>query len=88
MDENIQKHLKLIREHLCDDLEAQACKELIEALQSSKECRIYFDTVKKTVALCKNNECPQDLPEDINQRLFEALGLKNKNTVNKEDANK
>jgi hypothetical protein len=70
-----QDQLKLISEHLCDDLDADACKELIDVLKTSKDCRVYFDTVKKTVVLCRENDCPEDLPEDINQRLFETLGL-------------
>jgi len=69
------EQLKLIRDHLCDDLDAESCKELIELLQTSTEHRIYFDTVKKTVKLCKDNECPEDLPEDINERLFKTLGI-------------
>ena len=85
MNDNIQKHIKLIRDHLCDDLDAQACKELLEVLKTSKEVRIYFDTVRKTVALCKNNDCPQDLPDDINQRLFNALGLGKEKEVRKKD---
>lgn len=75
MVKNIQEHLKLISDHLCDDLDAKACKELIDVLKASKDCRVYFDTVKKTVVLCREKECPEDLPEDINQRLFEILGL-------------
>ncbi len=75
MAKNTEEHLKLISKHLCDDLDADACKELIDVLKSSKDCRIYFDTVKKTVVLCREKECPEDLPEDINQRLFETLGL-------------
>ena len=75
MAKKMDEQLKLISEHLCDDLDAQACKELIDVLKKSKDCRIYFDTVKKTVGLCRENDCPEDLPEDINQRLFEKLGL-------------
>ncbi len=75
MAKKSEEQLKLISEHLCDDLDADACKELIDVLKNSKDCRIYFDTVKKTVVLCRENECPEDLPEDINQRLFEKLGL-------------
>jgi hypothetical protein len=77
MDKNTQKHLELISKHLCDDLDADACKELMDVLKASKDCRIYFDTVKKAVVLCREKECPEDLPEDINQRLFEVLGLEN-----------
>lgn len=75
MDKNDQKYIKLIKQHFCDDIDAESCKELIELLKNNKEHRIYFDTVKKTVSLCKDNECPEDLPADINKRLFDALGI-------------
>jgi len=76
MDKKVKEQIRLLKEHLCDDLDTDACKELINELKASPECRIYFDTVKKTVVLCREKECPEDLPEDINQRLFEALDLK------------
>jgi hypothetical protein len=75
MDKKTREQVKLLKQHLCDDLDADACKELMDVLKTSKDCRVYFDTVKKTVVLCREKECPEDLPEDINQRLFQALGL-------------
>jgi hypothetical protein len=75
MDKNMQEQIRLIKEHMCDDLNADACKELIEVLKTSKNCKVYFDTIKKTVVLCRDKECPENLPEDMNRRLFEALGL-------------
>ena len=83
MDKDIQKQVDLIKDHLCDDLDADACKELIEVLKTKKDYRVYFDTVKKTVSLCKENDCPENLPGDINQRLFDALGLKDDTTKEK-----
>lgn len=75
MDKKSQKYIQLIKEHLCGDLTDECCKELISILQNSKDHKIYFDTVRKTVSLCKENNCPEDLPEDINERLFNALGI-------------
>jgi len=75
MDKKIQEQIRLIKEHMCDDINADACKELIEVLKTSKNCKVYFDTIKKTVVLCRDKECPENIPEDMNQRLFEALGL-------------
>ncbi len=70
-----QEHLRLLQKHFCENLEEEACDELIEVLKTDKDCRIYYDTVKKTVVLCREKECPEDLPEDINERLFKVLGL-------------
>lgn len=82
---NEEEHLRLLQEHLCDDLDNAACEELLEVLRTSKECRVYFDTIKKTVVLCRENDCPEDLPEDINQRLFERLGLAKLNTKSQKE---
>ena len=75
MDKKDQINIQLIKKHLCDDLDEKSCRELIELLKNSKEHKIYFDTVRKTVKLCKEHECPEDLPEDINERLFNVLGI-------------
>lgn len=75
MDKKMREQIQLIKKHMCDDINAEACKELIEVLKTSKNCKVYFDTIKKTVVLCRDKECPEDLPEDMNQRLFQALGL-------------
>ena len=74
-DKESQKHIQLIKQHLCGDLGEESCRELMEKLNCGDEYRVYFDTVKKTVSLCKENDCPEDLPEDINERLFNALGI-------------
>jgi len=70
-----REHLELLQKHFCENLENDACKELIDVLKSDKDCRVYYDTVKRTVVLCREKDCPEDLPEDINKRLFKALGL-------------
>jgi len=75
MGKKDQNHIQLIKEHLCEDLDPESCKKLIERLKNDTEHRIYFDTVRKTVSLCRDNECPEDLPEDINERLFSVLGI-------------
>lgn len=76
MDEKTSKHIQLIKDHLCNDLNDESCKKLIELLKkNNKEDRIYFDTVRRTISLCRENDCPEDLPEDINERLFNALGI-------------
>lgn len=74
-DKKVQEQIELLKEHLCDDLDSDACKELMQLLKTDKNCRAYFDTVKKTVVLCREKECPEDLPKDMNKRLFDALGL-------------
>ncbi len=70
-----KEQIKLVREHLCEDINSQACKELMQAMDECDDCRIYFDTVKKTVVLCRENDCPEEIPDETNIRLFKSLGL-------------
>ncbi len=77
-----QEHLELLQKHFCENLEDEACEELIEVLKTDKDCRIYYDTVKKTVVLCREKDCPEDLPQDINERLFKILGLEKYKNLN------
>jgi predicted anti-sigma-YlaC factor YlaD len=60
-----------------EDLDAPMCQEVLDHLKACPTCKVYFDTVKKTVFLCRSVECPEELPEDINDRLLEVLNLKN-----------
>jgi len=83
MDKDIQKQVDLIKDHLCEDIDAEACRKMLEEIKASKGVRVYFDTVTKAVSLCKENDCPEDLPIDINQRLFDALGLQDDTTKEK-----
>lgn len=70
---------KNIVSQICDfmgeDIDSPACQEVAEHLKMCPTCRVYFDTVKKTVTLCREHEQNQNIPEDVNQRLFKVLNL-------------
>ena len=59
MDKKGEEHIKLIKDHLCDDLNPESCKKLLELLKDDTENRIYFDTVRKTVKLCMPEPYPK-----------------------------
>lgn len=58
-----------------EDFDAPACKEVLDHLNQCPTCKVYYDTIKKTVLLCQENDCAEKLPEDVNQRLLEVLDL-------------
>jgi len=62
---------------LGEDLNTVPCKEVADHLASCPTCKVYFDTIKKTVILCKENDCLEKLPDDVNKRLLKRLDLDN-----------
>lgn len=70
-----KEKIKKICDQLGEDLDSVPCQEVIEHLTACPSCKVYFDTVKKTVILCKENDCLEKLPEDVNKRLLKVLNL-------------
>ena len=60
---------------LGEDLESPACREVQEHLKTCPTCKVYFDTVRKTVTLCRQCEEEEKIPEDVKSRLFKVLHL-------------
>ncbi len=69
------EHIKKICDIMGEDFDAPACKEVLDHLNQCPTCKVYYDTIKKTVLLCQENDCAEKLPEDVNQRLLEVLDL-------------
>jgi len=72
------EHSKIVKQ-ICDfmgeDIDSPACKEVADHLNMCPTCRVQFDTVKKTVTLCREMNDDKKLPEDVNNRLFKVLDL-------------
>ena len=68
-------HIKKICDIMGEDFNDPACQEVLDHLNQCPTCRVYYDTVKKTVLLCQNNDCAEELPEGVNDRLMEVLNL-------------
>jgi hypothetical protein len=60
---------------LGEDFDSPVCQAMINQIDECPSCKIYYDTVKKTVLLCKENDCPESLPDDVNNRLLKILDL-------------
>ncbi|MCK5032275.1 MAG: hypothetical protein KAS18_01545 [Calditrichia bacterium] len=71
-------HKKIV-EQICDfmgeDIDSPACQEVADHLKMCPTCKVYFDTVKKTVTLCRDMEDEKKMPEDVQSRLFKVLNL-------------
>lgn len=71
-------HKKMV-EQICDfmgeDIDSPACKEVADHLKICPTCKVYFDTVKKTVTLCRDMDGDQKIPEDVSNRLYKVLNL-------------
>lgn len=75
MLEQHKDHIKQICDLLGEDFDDPACREVLDHLNSCPTCKVYYDTVKKTVFLCKENDCPEELPSDAEERLMRVLDL-------------
>ncbi len=75
----LNDHKERIKE-ICDlmgeDFNDPACREVLEHINQCPTCKVYYDTLKKTVLLCKENDCPEELPDEVNQRLMQLLDLR------------
>jgi predicted anti-sigma-YlaC factor YlaD len=58
-----------------EDIDEAACREVIDYLRSCPSCRVYYDTVKKTVHLCRQSSIEVHMPEDVNIRLLKVLQI-------------
>jgi len=67
--------IKQICDFMGEDLDGEACKEVQEHISACPTCKVYFDTVKKTVTLCRENDADEKIPDDVNERLFKVLKL-------------
>ena len=83
---NSPRH-KDVYKQICDfmgeDLDAPVCKEVAEHLESCPNCKVYLDTVKKTVTICQETEKKEAIPIEIKSRLFKVLNLDNNLTKKK-----
>ena len=71
-----KEYIKQICELMGEDLDHPSCQEVLDHLKACPTCKVYFDTVKKTIFLCRELDCPEELPENVNDRLLEVLNLK------------
>ena len=70
-----KKYIEKMCDIMGEDLDTPACQELLEYLEENPNSKIYYDTVKKSVLLCKDGSCSESMPQGVNERLMEKLNL-------------
>jgi hypothetical protein len=60
---------------LGEDFDSPACQSMQEQINACPNCKIYYDTIKKTVLLCQENDCAEKLPKEVHNRLLHLLDL-------------
>jgi anti-sigma factor RsiW len=67
--------IKQLNSYLDGELDETLRWELLAHLEKCQDCRVVVDTTRKTIELYCNSE-PLPLPDDVRQRLNQALARK------------
>lgn len=70
-----QEFLSQISDYLDNDIDPITCDELERHLVDCPNCRVFVDTLKKTVYLYQQREAEIDVPSGVRERLFKVLSL-------------
>jgi RNA polymerase sigma-70 factor (ECF subfamily) len=72
MHEGCKRYFEKVSEYLDGDADSMTCEQIEEHLLDCPECRRCFDSLKKSVEVCRKS--PRErVPEEVKQRLREAL---------------
>lgn len=72
---NCQRLLGSLSEYIDGELAPELCQELEQHLASCENCRVVFNTTRRTIDLVRAPAEKPDLPEDVRERLFKRLNL-------------
>lgn len=70
--ENCLALFERLSEYIDRELDAATCKDIEAHIQACKPCQVCLDTLKQTVALCRNLE-PRQVPETFSLKLKNAI---------------
>lgn len=74
-DESVCRELLAqFSEYIDGELEQALCAQLEAHLAECPNCRVMFDTVRKTITLYHSSGTPE-LPSDVHDRLYRVLRL-------------
>jgi predicted anti-sigma-YlaC factor YlaD len=57
------------------DLDSEVCKEVGDFMEQCPECRVYYDTITRSVKLYRIVEEDEQVPEEVSERLYKCLDL-------------
>ena len=64
--------IEQLSEFLDPEARAQLCREIEQHLSHCHDCKLYVDTVKKTIVIAQSGSAPA-IPISLNDRLQAAL---------------
>ncbi|MCF7807962.1 MAG: hypothetical protein K9M49_06535 [Candidatus Marinimicrobia bacterium] len=75
------KHDVELQKKICQDfgadLGSELCQEVGSFMEECPECKVYYDTMQRSVKLYRVVEDECDVPADVSKRLFKVLNLDN-----------
>lgn len=71
--------LQKLNAYIDGELDPLLCSQLEAHMESCTDCLIVYNTLKKTIQLCKSDGEKVKLPPDARQRLLASLGLEDQN---------
>lgn len=57
------------------DIGSELCREVGALMEQCPECKIYYDTMQRSVKLYRVVEDERDMPDGVSERLFKVLKL-------------
>ncbi|MCP4725887.1 MAG: zf-HC2 domain-containing protein [bacterium] len=72
-EHNHEKVYKQICDYLGGDIDSPMCREVKEHLDACPECNVFFDSIKKTVTLCREDAITMKTPKDCQDKIIDLL---------------
>ena len=72
---DLNELFKLISEYIDEDLDRRACSDIEESLRMDCDCRTFFNTFQKTVAMCRMIE-KRKVPKKVHYILYRRLHIR------------
>ena len=73
------KHDVELQKKICQDFGAdigsELCQEVGSFMEECPECKVFYDTMQRSVKLYRVVEDECKLPDDVSDRLFKVLDL-------------
>ncbi len=74
-----EKRNRELQKKICSDfgadLDSAVCQEVGQLMEECPECRVYYDTMTRSVKLYRAVEDDEHLPAEVSERLFKCLDL-------------
>lgn len=73
------KHRKVLQDvsaFIDGELDEATRQELQKHVKACPRCRVYVDTVRKTIVLYQAKDAPKQLPAKARQRLYAKIAIK------------